>query len=119
VISFSQVFIAEDKLIAYLLNPAHEKGGSKARFFISTCGFSPNNPRALEDELRKHPLTAEPIEPIETDDGVNYSFICDIQTPGRGPTCIVSVWRIGERSGRPHFVTARPLRKRERRTRAG
>jgi len=31
VISFSQVFIAEDKLIAYLLNPAHEKGGSKAR----------------------------------------------------------------------------------------
>ncbi|MDD9817683.1 MAG: hypothetical protein OXU61_06065 [Gammaproteobacteria bacterium] len=115
--SFSQVFIAEAKLTNYLLDLESEDGKAKARFFISTCGFSPDNPRALEDELRKHPLTAEPKGTRQTDDGGNYAFICDIQTPNRGPTCIVSVWRIDQQSGRPHLVSARPLHKRESRAR--
>jgi len=114
VTKFSQVFIAEAKLTNYLLDLESEDGKAKARFFISTCGFSPDNPRALEDELRKHPLTAELREQRATADGANYSFICDIQTPNRGPTCIVSVWRVDQQSGRPHLVSARPLRKKER-----
>jgi len=111
---FSRVLIAEDKRIAYLLNPAHEKGGPKARFFISNCGFSTDNPRALEDALQNHPRTARLREVRKTDYGWNYTFVCNIQTPSRGPTCIVSIWRIDQQSGRPHLVTARPLRKRER-----
>jgi len=111
---FSRVLIAEDKLIAYLLNLAHEKGGPKARFFISTCGFSPDNPRALEAALQNHPRTAQLKEVRETDYGWNYTFVCNIQSPDRGPICIVSVWRIGWEEGIPSLVSARPLRKRER-----
>jgi len=108
VTSFSRVLIAEDKLIAYLLDPNHKKGGAKADFFINICGFSPGNPQALEDELRRHPLTAAPGKPRKTKRGVNYLFICDIQTPKRGPTCIVSVWNIDRGGGVPRLSTAYP-----------
>lgn len=105
---FSRVLIAEGKLIDYLLNLNHKTGGPKADFFINICGFSPDNPQALEDELRKHPLTAAPGKPRKTQRGVNYPFTCNIQTPNRGPTCIVSVWCIDRGDGVPRLSTAYP-----------
>jgi len=106
---FSRVLIARDKLIGYLLNLNHERGASKANFFINICGFSPGNPQELEDELRMHPLTATPHRTIQTIHGVKYTFICEIQTPASGPTCIRSIWQIDKGgNGTPRLINALP-----------
>jgi len=42
-----RLFVPREKLVAYLLNPKHPEGGSKARFFMA-LGFAPDAPEAEE-----------------------------------------------------------------------
>jgi len=115
-LTFSRVFIPDDKIIGYLLNLDSDDGKSKAKFFISTCGFSPGNPQELEEALRQHPLNAKPTGKRETEFGWNYTFTCNIQSPRRGAICIVSVWHVGQDGKEPSLVMARPLREKERKS---
>lgn len=115
-LTFSRVFIPEDKITGYLLNLDSDDGKSKAKFFISTCGFSPDRPQELEEALRRHPLNAKFTGKRETEYGWNYVFTCDIQSPGRGAICIVSVWHVGQEGKEPSLVMARPLHEKERKS---
>lgn len=47
------VEIDQPKIVAYLLNASHPKGGPKARFFLA-CGFSREDPEQLANALFAH-----------------------------------------------------------------
>ena len=53
-------FVPREKLVAYLLNPQHPEGGSKARFFMA-LGFSPEAPEALEAALLQNAAEAQEV----------------------------------------------------------
>jgi len=100
--------IVEDaKIIRYLLNAAHRKGGAKSAFFAS-FGFSGANWLQLKSALLNHPLTNEITSQTGSSHGEKYAVSCNLATPdGRNP-CIVSVWIIQPPSNYPRFVTAYP-----------
>jgi filamentous hemagglutinin len=52
--SGSECFVDPRKLSDYLLNPAHDAGKSKAKFFLEIAGFSKDNLDEFAAALRKH-----------------------------------------------------------------
>lgn len=90
----------------YLLNLEHEKGGSKARFFLNR-GFTVEHWKILAKAIREHgatqPVTAkEPTRP-----GEKFGVQCQIVSPDGKNPCILSVW-IKEGTKPLRFVTAHP-----------
>ncbi len=53
-----RAIIAPDKLIEYLLNPKHERGGTKARL-LAQFGYTVDNWRQLDADIRVYHLDAE------------------------------------------------------------
>lgn len=103
------------KIRRYLLNTRSERGGPKARFFIEICGFSLEDPDGFAAALARHPESGELRHLVLRQDGADAVFRCEIATPARGRICIVSVWRLLPDGTALRLITARPLRRRERR----
>jgi hypothetical protein len=83
-------------LVAYLLNPKHPKGGSKARFFMA-LGFAPDAPEA--EEVSRQPGY------------LGQGLVLVLRGPLRGPrreVFLQSVWYLEGEVAR--LVTAYPWR---------
>lgn len=106
------------KITKYLLDLTSPDGGSKARFFIGVCGFSPDDPSSFAEVLARHPYTAERRRVRHLPHGRQVEFVCEIDTPARGAICILSAWSLLPRGAGLQLVTARPLSKQEQRERA-
>jgi hypothetical protein len=77
----------------YLLNPNHQTGGPKARFFIAH-GFSHDGPEAFCSALLMHGRANDVLRRVDTPWGSRYTIVCHCRTPdGRDP-CIRSVWQM-------------------------
>jgi hypothetical protein len=102
--------IEQSKLTQYLLNPAHPKGGPKARFFLKV-GFSDASPQVLADTLLEH---ARPERLVGTDMtrwGERLIYEGPAWTPKRGEIRIRSIWQINPDNPLDVvFLTAFPLR---------
>jgi len=98
--------IARLKVTHYLLDPAHPKGGPKARFFAA-FGFERGAPDGLARALLDH-AGAGQVTGVTTDErGWLYEVTGPLVTPdGRNPE-IISVW-IVRHIGPAEFVTAYP-----------
>lgn len=105
---FDRVSIDQNKLTRYLLDLNSQRGGDKANFFINDCGFSPENPAALNNALQQHPVNAELKEKTATDHGWKFRFVCRIQTPSGRDFCITSIWQIDRDGDMPRLITAYP-----------
>ena len=102
-------YAEERKITAYLLNPAHPDGVSKARFFLA-FGFSATEWRVFERALIEHAQTHDVVEVEHTSYGVKYVIIGAIETPdGRNPERVRVVWQIDRGSSRPRLVGAYPF----------
>ncbi|MGU3536508.1 DUF6883 domain-containing protein [Methylobacterium sp. A54F] len=104
----TRFLIAAEKLTAYLLNPAHPRGGAKARFFLA-FGFVPDAPEVLARSLLAH---ADPVRfaasSVTPRGHVALVFEGVLVVPdGRDPR-IRSVWQVDE-AGIARLVTAVPL----------
>lgn len=80
------------KLIDYLLNPGHPKGGSKARFLIG-LGFTASHPTILASALADH-FPHAPHARTVFDDAGSRRIVCEGPirgVDGREPW-IRSVW---------------------------
>ena len=77
--------VEEQKVIGYLLNPAHRYGASKAQFFLQ-FGFRLDAWEALARALREHGQQCEVSRERETGFGPRYDVDGPLETPdGRTP----------------------------------
>jgi hypothetical protein len=101
--------IPGDKIVRYLLNPDHPKGGSKAKFFLH-FGFSTERNIEFADALFAQAMGAESFERYPTPFGREMlTCVGRIWTPsGRKPR-ISTVWLVKDEVSAV-LVTAFPNR---------
>ncbi len=99
--------IDERKLREYLLSPSHPVGRFKAAFF-ARVGFTSNNWRDLESELRRLAIEAdaEPAQPSVF--GRKYLTLGTLAGPGGAAAPVVVVWIIPAGRDTPRLVTVYP-----------
>jgi hypothetical protein len=98
----------ERKLTHYLLNLAHRKGGSKAKFFLGR-GFNTGDWEGFADALCHHAKNNPVSLTKPTLFGMNYSVDCHLPTPDKSNPCIRTVWEVRPDDDRPRLITAHPL----------
>lgn len=99
------------KILFYLLDPDHPKGGPKARF-LARFGFTRGAPELLVKALMRHFENGDRVEVIDTEWGPRLHVGGPLWTPdGRAPM-MRTVWQMtADGSGEAAFVTVKPLRK--------
>ena len=101
--------IEDAKVRDYLLNPSHEDGAPKARFFIDG-GFSRDEPAPFVAALRRHLLENSPTtRKPDNFGGVRITVDAPMIVPdGRAPR-VRTVWKIDEGQTLPRLITAYPI----------
>ena len=100
--------VEREKIVDYLLNPAHRHGASKARFF-SRFGFRSEMWETLAAALREHGQRHDVTRIRETGFGPRYEVEGEIAAPdGRRPR-VRTVWQMDEGQIAPRLLTAYPL----------
>ena|SRR5438105_15278038 len=99
--------IAADKLTAYLLNPLHKRGGTKARLLLS-LGYRTDAPDVLESDLRKQHLSRDAWRTSQNPYGVAYEIEGPITTPCGKIVRFCSIWQVDTGSEIPRFITMYP-----------
>jgi len=100
--------IEREKIVAYLLNPQHRFGASKAQFF-SSYGFAPGKWELLANALREHGQKHEVSKVVETGFGPRYQVDGELQTPNRRTVRVRTVWQWDKGQLAPRLITAYPL----------
>ena len=99
--------VEPEKIVDYILNPAHPDNGGKAAFFLG-LGFRRNEWAPLAAALRKlaesHPVATSMASPH----GRKYIVDGRIETPGRKTPLVRTVWIADLGLDRPRLVTAYP-----------
>ena len=102
--------VEEDKIRTYLLDPEHQFGSSKARFFTA-FGFTLDNWQALADALLAHGRTHDVTRTRETGFGPRYEIEGAMLSPdGRNPL-VRCVWQLDKGEIAPRLITAYPIQK--------
>lgn len=100
--------VEREKLVDYLLNPAHPHGASKARFFAD-FGFQADDWETLANALRAHCQHHEIAKVKETGFGPRYEVDRELDAAdGRRPR-VRTVWQVDHGEIAPRLLTAYPL----------
>ena len=100
--------VEREKIVGYLLNPAHRYGASKARFF-SDFGFTAQAWETLAEALRIHGQRHEVAKARKTPFGPRYEVEGRLDAPdGRQPR-VRTVWQLDASQVAPRLITAYPL----------
>lgn len=101
-------FIDGPKVSAYLLNPDHPVGGSKAKYLLG-FGFSADEPRVLAEALVDHAMMNAPGTVVRQAKGPDRAvFEGTVTAPDGREMPLRTVWE----AGKPYemrFITAVPL----------
>jgi hypothetical protein len=111
--SATEAKVPKAKIVLYLLNPNHQDGKSKSRFF-SARGFTAEMWEELAEALRRHALEHEVSRQIDSPLGVRFVVEGLMSMPDETVAVIRSVWFIESGERTPRFVTAYPLRQKKR-----
>ena len=99
--------IDAEKLRGYLLSLTHPIGRFKARFFAA-LGYSADDWRTLEGDLRIQHLSQDAEPGMATPHGQPYTIRAILKGPNGESAPVVSVWFVRPSIEEPHFVTAYP-----------
>jgi hypothetical protein len=99
--------IEEQKIVQYLLNTDHRRGGSKAAL-LQQFGYSHATWQRLADDLRRDHLTRGIDLTRMTEYGVRYEIRAVLQTPSGRPLTVRSVWQIDVGTVSPRLITLYP-----------
>lgn len=103
-----QAEIPPEKITHYLLDPEHEDGGQKAKFFLGR-GFRPDEWQvmaiAFQEQINTHPF----FDQKETPFGIKYSVTGPLRAPKGITPKVKSVWIILQGQDHPKLVTAYPV----------
>lgn len=102
--------VEEQKLTAYVLNPDHEDGGDKARWFSAALGIQREDWRHLASQLRLGLPHSTPEEIRSTPFGLRYSVVTTVGGINKAVARVKSVWEIGPNAP-PRLVTAHPAKR--------
>ena len=100
------VLVGREKIIDYLLNPAHPDNGGKAQFFTS-LGFHREDWEMLR-AFRQLAGNDEVTQSLETAHGTKYVVEGGIETPGGKTPRVRPVWIVDRGRNCPRLVTAYP-----------
>jgi hypothetical protein len=100
--------VDREKIVNYLLNPAHRYGISKARFF-SEFGYRVETWEVLAAALREHVQRNEVSKVKETGFGQRYQVDGELMAlDGRRPR-LRTVWQMDFGQVAPRLITAYPV----------
>ncbi len=101
--------VAPEKITEYLLNLDHPDGAAKAKFFIQG-GFSPNEPEALAEALKRHFRENEPTErKMDNFGGERLVIDAPMRVPDGRKPMMRSVWGVEKGQRIPRLFTAYPI----------
>lgn len=95
------------KLHGYLLSRNHPVGRFKAAFFLA-LGYSSENWRQLEADLRSQHLSHDAMLGERSQYGQKYTIRATLVGPSGGSADVVSVWVLRTGEEFPRFLTAYP-----------
>ena len=98
--------ISYEKIVLYLLNTAHRRGGGKARLLLS-FGYTVENWKRLVNDVRTYHLTADVAVVRSTPYGTRYEIRAPLITPS-GRSLIVRIWQIDLGTNVPRLITLYP-----------
>ena len=101
-----RAIIAQEKLIDYVLNLRHKRGGSKARL-LAQFGYTVDNWQQLEADIRRG-LATEVEVMRSTGYGIRYEIRITFQTPIALPLTVRTIWQIDEGTEVPRLLTLYP-----------
>ncbi len=104
-------FVEREKVVEYLLNPAHRYGASKARFF-GAFGFRAEQWEAFAKALREHGQNHDVVKTHETGFGPRYEVEGELQAPDGRKPLVRTVWQQDSAASAPRLITAYPLEER-------
>ncbi len=102
-----RAIIAPEKLVQYLLNTEHKRGGSKARL-LSHFGYQANNWSQLEADIRRFHLDQEVDAIQQTQYGMRYQIRALLQTPDSRTVMVRTIWQIDKGTDFPRLITLFP-----------
>src|SRR5437773_6443225 len=100
--------VEQQKVVNYLLNPAHRYGASKARFFAK-FGFRIEQWETLAIALLEHARQHEVARSKETGYGPRYEIDGVLAAPDGSRPQVRTVWQMDEGQLAPRLITAYPL----------
>ena len=103
----NRAVIDPTKLHGYLLSRSHQVGRFKAAFFLA-LGYSPEDWRRLEADLRSQHLPKDATPEERTSYGQKYAIRATLVGPSGSSADVVSVWFVRRGEEFPRFVTAYP-----------
>ena len=105
--------LPREKIRDYLLSTTHPDGRHKAAFFLR-FGFNRDSWQTLGEALRRHAALHDVVKTGTTAFGVRYVIEGELSTPGQVEPYVRVVWFIRNDQEAPYFVTAYPLRRKQR-----
>ena len=101
---------SREKIVDYLLNPAHPDNGGKAEFFTQ-LGFRREQWEILATALRNLAASGEVTRAAESPHGRKYVIVGRIQSPGGKTPEVRTIWIVDKGLDTARLVTAYPRSK--------
>jgi hypothetical protein len=99
--------VDREKIVDYLLNPAHPDNGGKADFFTQ-LGFRREHWEGLASALKILAQTAEVMRVSESPHGKKYVVIGQIESPSGKTVLVQTIWIVDKGLNVARLVTAYP-----------
>jgi hypothetical protein len=103
----NQAAVDREKIVDYLLNPAHPDNGGKADFFTQ-LGFHRDRWKVLAAALKTLVVSSEVMFVSESPHGKKYVIVGRIQTPGGKSPLVQAIWIVDKNRDAARLVTAYP-----------
>ena len=99
--------IAPEKLVQYLLNTEHKRGGHKARV-LGEFGYDAVLWQQLQTDIQRFHLNADVEIMRETVYGTRYEVRAPLHTPSGRMLTARTIWQIDEGTDFPRLITLFP-----------
>jgi hypothetical protein len=103
----NKALVVPEKIVDYLLNPAHPDNGGKADFF-TRLGFHRKQWEILATALQALAQTAEVTRVSESPHGKKYVIVGQIETPSGKTAQVQTIWIVDKGLNEARLVTAYP-----------
>jgi hypothetical protein len=103
----NKAVVDREKIVDYLLNPAHPDNGGKAEFF-TLHGFHRERWEVLSAALKALAVESEVTIASESPHGKKYVIAGRIESPGGKSPMVQTIWIVDKNQDAARLVTAYP-----------